>query len=196
MAALGPINYSSPVNFFIPQKIPDQVPDELKPVFSQLYNSMQQIILALINNCGIGPQIASDWPQLNGLPATVLQNNMGRFYAQAVEDIPFGAAINLVDSGAGIVNLRNANATNNTRSCHGFCSTSAGIPNGAIGEVILGSGTASIGGLTPGTNYWLSTSNGQIVNGRPVAAGNIEQYVGVALTTNILYFNVSGYIQH
>lgn len=192
----GPINYNSPINFLLPQRVPEGIPEELRGYFEQLFNSMQQFILALVNNCGIGPQLVSDWSKLNGIPDTILCANMGRFYVKATENISFGAMVNLADDGAGNISARNANATDGTKPCHAFCSTSTGINAGDIGEVIVGRGLANIGSLTVGQNYWLSTTSALIQNGPPTAAGNIEQHVGVALSTTVLLFNVGGWIRH
>lgn len=193
--AVGPLSYNAPINFFIPQQPPVGIPEELKPAFQTLYNALQQIILALVNNCGIGPQNTIDWPQLAGLPTTLLFGNMGRFYVTASENIQQGAMVNLYNN-AGSINVRNANATNNTKPAHGFCSTAGGILAGAVGEVTLLQGVATITGLTVGTRYYLSTTNGLVTNVAPVAAGNIEQYIGIAITGNTLLTNIGYWIQH
>jgi hypothetical protein len=112
-----------------------------------------------------------------------------RLYAKASEAIGFGNAVNL-HAVSGVINIRKANATNNTKPCHGFCSVSVGIPSGEYGEVILCQGiTTGITGLTTGTRYFLSTTDGLLTATAPVAAGNIEQAVGIALETSL-------FIQH
>lgn len=196
MTGAAGINYNSPVNFYTPQQPPDGIPENLKPAFRQVYNSMQQVILAMINNCGIGPQLTSDWPQLDGLPSTILAANMGRFYARATENILFGQIVSLADDGAGNISCRLANATDGTKPGHGYCSAPNGILLGDVGEVILGHGINSVGGLTVGSNYWLSTTSGLITATPPVAAGNIEQYIGVAIGATSLYVNMSGWVRH
>jgi hypothetical protein len=188
-------SYSSPVDFRIPQGPPDGLPPAITGAFEEVYNTMQQFILAFVNNCGIGQQRPNDWSALAGSPSTILANNMGRLYVLASENIAFGAAINLFNNG-GVLGARNANATNNTKPCDGFCSTSGGITAGSVGEVIVCGGTTTITGLVLGTRYYLSTSNGQVTAVAPVAAGNIEQYLGVALSTTTLLFNIGYWIQH
>jgi hypothetical protein len=191
----APGSYNSPVDFRIPQHAPDGLPPIITGALEEVYASMQQIIQTFINNCGIGQQPLSDWPQLAGSPATILANNVGRLYVVATEDILFGAAISLV-AVTGQIQARNANATNNTKPCDGFCSTVGGILAGKTGEVIVTGGLATITGLTVGSRYYLSTVNGLITAVAPVAAGNIEQYLGIALTTTTLLFHKGYWIQH
>lgn len=187
--------YSSPVNFRIPQTADASLPKEVQAAFSEIYMGFQQVIFAFTDNCGIGPRPASDWPKFEGLASSILQQNMGRLYVQASEPILFGAMISLHNV-AGALRVRNANATNNTKPCDGYCSTLSGINTAEIGEVILGGGVAAIGAITPGTRYYLSTTNGLISNVPAVAAGNIEQYIGVGLENNFLYTNIQYWIQH
>lgn len=187
--------YVSPVDFRIGQTPPDDVPAEYRAAFSQLYSSIQQIIFALVNQAGIGARNYNEWLDLAGTPGTLLSGNLNRLYVTASEAIVFGAAINLYDV-AGTLTARNANATNNTKPCRGFCTTPGGIANGAVGEVQVSSGLGAITGLTPGVSYYLSTTNGLISATPATAAGNIEQYVGFGITSEALAFNTGYWIQH
>jgi hypothetical protein len=190
-------NYSSQVDFRIPQSPPDWLKPELQNALAELYNTVQLIIGAFVNNCGISQQAPSDWTLLatQAPTSTLLAGNLNRLYVQASEAIASGAAISLHNV-AGVLQVRNANATNNTKACDGFCTTSTGIAAGSYGEVQLHSGVASIGGLVVGTRYYLSTVNGTISNVAAVAAGNIEQYLGIAITTTQLFFNTHYWVQH
>lgn len=188
--------YNSPVSFFIAQSPPVDISDpEAAKAFSELYNAVQNIIQVFISNCGIGPQLPGLWAQFAGNPATLITGNLNRLYVVASELIVFGAAISLVNT-AGVLNVRNANATNNTRICDGFCSTPGGIAAGAAGEVQLMGGVATISALTIAQRYWLSTTAGLVTNVAPVAAGNVEQYLGIAIDANDLFFNTQAWIQH
>lgn len=187
--------YNAPTDFRIGQTIPDEVPDNLKVVFQQIYSALQQIIFTFVNNCGVGPQNVDEWSQLAGGSSTLLIGNLTRFYAQAAENIPFGAAVSLVNVG-GVSFVELANATNNTKPARGFCSLGAGIPTGQIGEVQLLAGVTEIGGLTPGASYFLSTTPGLLAATPAVAAGNIEQMVGVAINSTALLYNCGYWIQH
>lgn len=187
--------YSSPVNFRVPQNPDANLPKEVQNAFSEIYMGFQQVIFAFTDNCGIGPRTSSDWPKYAGLAASILQQNMGRFYVTASEPILFGAMISLWND-AGVLKARNANATNNTKPADGYCSVIAGINTGEVGEVILGGGVAAIASITPGTRYYLSTTNGLITNVPPVAAGNIEQYIGIGIESNFIYVNLQHWRQH
>lgn len=191
--------YNSPVSFFISQNPPDSLSTQPAPVqqaFAELYSAVQQLIQALVNNCGIGPQSSALWPQFNNNTSTILSGNLRRFYTTAIENIPFGAMVNLFNSG-GVLFARNANATDNSKPMDGFCSTPGGILAGDVGEITLSTGVLlTSGGLTPGTRYFLSTVNGLLTSIIPVASGNIEQYIGFSIDANFIYINAQYWIQH
>lgn len=68
--------------------------------------------------------------------------------------------------------------------------------NGQKVEVLVGPGlTDSIGGMTAGTLYYLSTTPGAIQNLRPVIPGQIVQPIGFALTTTQMLMSISSYFQ-
>lgn len=190
---MGDLSYSAPVDFRITQTPPDGLPPNVKGAFEEVYNAFQQVIQSFVNNCGIGPQPISLWPLLAGNSSTILASNMGRLYVIASEAIAAGAAVSLFLN-AGILKCRNANGTNNTKPVDGFAS--AVIAAGDVGEIVVGSGIAVIAGLVIGTRYFLSTVNGLITNVPPVAAGNIEQYIGIAVDGTHLFFNLGYWIQH
>ena len=187
--------YSSPVDFRISTSPPGTIPPELTPVFNELYLSIHQIILTVTNNCGVGPQIPSQWEVIKGDSFTLQAGNLNRFYVEASELIPYGAAINLWNNG-GILMAQNANATTHTKPCQGFCSTIGGIAVGTAGEVILNAGIARLSGLTLGANYYLSGTNGLLTTVPLTGAGNIEQFCGVAIDSTHLSFNLGYWINH
>lgn len=195
--AISSDTYSAPVDFRITQLPDADLSPEIRRGVGPLYSAIQQIIQTFVNNCGIGQQPFQFWTQYatQAPDSTVLAANMGRIYLTASENISFGGAVSMFDN-AGLISMRNANATNNTKSCDGFCSTSGGILAGAVGEFILHRGIVQITGLTAGAKYWLSTSNGLVTNTAPVAAGNIEQYLGKAISTTKLAFMSHYWVQH
>lgn len=196
-------SYNSPVDFRIGQTPPPRLsdPDQriqqsaMLAAINDIYFFSSQVIRAFIDYCGIGPQIKTDWIRFAGNPQTLLAGNLNRLYVTAEEDVLFGAAISL-HSLAGELTVRNADATDNTRPCDGFCSTLNGILSGDTGEVQLHCGIAFVGGLTVGSRYYLSTVAGNYSAAPATAAGNIEQYLGVAITTTQLAFNSHYWIQH
>jgi hypothetical protein len=111
-----------------------------------------------------------------------------RVYCPALEAMPYGALVNLTQSG-GALAARFANASNNTRPCYGINNTPGTCAIGATIEVALpGCYVTSIGGLVEGTRYYLSTTNGLLTNTPPAVAGNILEAIGFALASNVLYF--------
>lgn len=181
--------YNSPTDFRIQQLTPEDVPPEFRAAFSQIYGAIQQIIFAMVNNAGIGPRNSGQWSDLAGTAATLLSGNLNRLYIEAAENIAYGAAVNVYNS-AGVIVGRNANATDSSKPCHGFCTLVGGIVAGTVGEIQIGSGVAAISSLTPGTAYFLSTTNGLLSAFPPNTVGNIAQYVGFAVTSTTLAFNI------
>lgn len=187
--------YVAPIDFRIPFTAPPNVDVPSRLAFEEVYAGMRQIIRALVDLCGIGPKTSGEWSKYSGSSSTILSGNLRRFYAEAAEDITSNQLVAFWDSGSG-VKMRLADATDNTRVAVGYCSTAAGVLTGEIGEFILGTGVPLFAGLTVGTHYWLSTTAGAIANAPAVAAGNVEQYVGVAISTTELNLVLGAWIQH
>lgn len=191
----GSNNYSSP-NFVIPYSMPSNVPPQLAPVVKPIYLALQNFVQTLIYSAGIAPRNASSIFSSNNDPTAVLANNGHRFYTQATETLTQGAAINLYAS-LGTLYARNANATDSTKPCDGFCSQQGGLLSGQVGELILNDGIiAGFSGLTVGATYYLSTVNGAYTVTPPVAVGNLQQSLGKALTATSLRFWTGQQIQH
>lgn len=191
----GSQNYTSP-NFVIPYSMPSGIPDSLKPFLKPIYIAFQNIIQTLIFFSGVAPRPPSALLTSDNDPTAILANNVHRYYTQASEDIAVGAAVNLFAQ-IGILFVQNANATDNTKPCDGFCSQVGGIAMGTVGEVILNDGVnLSLTGLTVGAIYYLSTTPGEFTATPPTSAGNLQQYIGKALTTTALKFFTGPIIQH
>jgi hypothetical protein len=196
----SPTGYVSPTDFRIPLQPPtisaDYSQKQMQQIMNVLWNTIQQLISSLVTDCGIGPRNAADWPALEGSAGTLLQGNLGRLYVPTSETVQSGGLVNLYNDN-GILTARNANAINNTRPAVGFCSLSALEP-GSIGEVVLGMGLCSGDfHLDAGIPYYLSsTVSGTVQAVKPVAAGNIEQFVGFGMADGSLFFNANYWIQH
>lgn len=186
---------SSPLNLFIPVTF-DDAPPEVAGYLNQILNSLRLLQAALTQYTGAAQYPSTDWQYL-APEDTVQIGNLGRLYAKASEAIAYGAVIS-IENVAGVMKIRNANATDNTRPGLGWCSTVGGIASGDFGEVIIGpSLCTAISGMTIGTRYFLDTTNGLVVNAEPAAAGNIGQALGIALAANRLYFMPSlQWVQH
>lgn len=187
--------YSSPVNFNITQTPQPGLPPETQAAFGSLYNAMQQVIYTFMTYCGIGPLINSQWLSNVNNYNTVQAHNLRRFYVTPSEPIPFGAMVNLYLN-SGVLTARLANATDYTKPADGFCSTAGGIATGAAGEIILGAGICYISGIIAGTRYYLSTTGGAVANGPAVAAGNLEQYIGIGVASGVLFCDFGSYVRH
>lgn len=189
--ALSRIN--SPFNLNLPET--PQTPN--KEIFNELapiYQALQTLQQAITTYTGMVVPFSEYWPSLHP-SETIFPQNQNRLFPIFSENVAAGAMVNLWND-AGVVKARYANATNNTKPCHGYAPSSVISP--ANGEVVLFNGlNLSITGMTPGQRYWLNTTNGQIVAGPPVAAGNIEQTVGLALSSTVFYFITDlQFIQH
>ena len=184
---------NSPINLRLDQTPPDSLPVELQGALAPIYNAFQQLLSAFQTYGGISQWDADIWSQLTP-DQTVFPQNANRLYVRAGEAIALGAPVN-VFSNAGALGVRNANATDTTKPCHGFATSV--IANGSFGEVILGHGLLTVtAAFVIGQNYWLSTVSGQYVTVPPAAAGNIEQFLGVGLSANLLFFNAAGWVRH
>lgn len=185
---------NSPLSIAITQD-PIGIPKELQPYFADLYNAIQQLQQAFVDFAGIAPQDMNFWSQL--IPEqTILAQNANRMYLQTTEAVGTGAMVNCFFSG-GVLKARNANATNNTKPCHGYCNVVGGGGLGDYIEVIMFHGLCTLfSGLTAGTGYYLSTVNGGIQAVAPVAAGNVEQFLGIAIDDTSFFFQSHYRIQH
>lgn len=193
-----PVIYASPVTTRLPTDPPDHLTEpQVRSLYSLLQDSISSVVQGIETYTSPQQKQQDTW-STQAPENTLLAQNLNRLYVKAGEAINYGALINLYDLGAGVLGVRNANATNNTKPCHGWCTTVGGIANTAYGEVILGHGLCvAIGGLTIGTRYFLSTTNGIATNTAPVAAGNIEQPIGFGLGATKLFMNItSNWIQH
>jgi hypothetical protein len=185
---------NSPLSIAITQD-PIGLPKELQAPLQDVYNAIQQLQLAFVNFCGIASQNKTLWSQLTA-SQTIFAQNVHRSYLQATETIATAAIVNVFNSG-GVAKVRNANATDNTKPAHGYCNVVGGGITGDYLEIILFEGLCILfSGLIPGQNYWLSTTNGIITTSAPVAAGNIEQYLGIALDSTSFMFHSHYRIQH
>jgi hypothetical protein len=190
--------YLAPLNFGMRRgmRLSESMTDtELRAAVTELHSTMQQVIVALTQFCGIGSRAPSQWEALAELPDTVLFNNLGRFYVSASETLAYGDIINL-HLVSGTLRARKANATNNTKPADGFCNTPGGVTSGAMTEVILRLGVATRSGLTKGSRYYLSTTGGSVTTTAPTSSGNVEQYLGVALSSEKLLVLAGNWLQH
>ena len=107
--------------------------------------------------------------------------NLTRTYALVSENIAAGAAVNFWNN-AGVLNVRNANASAAGKPCHGWCTKT--VTAGNYGEFIQQGTCFLVGGLTIGATYYLSNTAGLISPG----PGTVSQKIGYAIGANTLVF--------
>lgn len=181
----------NPINARISLVPPADVPANMRGLLSSLYNTIQQILNAFVLFCGIGPQPRSIWNTLNSSSSTVFAQNMQRFYVRAYESILPGAIVNLfIDPTDSQLKVRAATASDPTAQADGFCNVVGGIQIGIVGEIILMNGICSYPGVSRGFRYWLSTASGQVTGSPVVTAGDLLQYIGIALEDGKLYCSI------
>lgn len=178
-----------PERFFsvlLPQ-LPTNVDKAIEPDLRDLYNAVRSLAYQ-IGQYG-GYEEADEGLQNMANVLATAGPYKRRVYVQTQEAMPYGSIVHLLDDGAGNLVARYANATDNTRPGTGINNTAGVSAIGDTIEVVLpGAYVTSIGGLTPGTRYFLSTSDGLITAAPPVAAGNVVEALGYAFDANTLYF--------
>lgn len=188
---------SSPISLRLPLFGDDHLPQDVKPSIDAILMAFNLLLVGMNRYCGV-VSLLQQYGSLDAaitIDMSVLINNMTRCMLPTSENIANGAMITVYDV-AGVPTARNANATDGTKPCMGFCNTAGGVLLGNDGEFNLGMGIAPTAGATIGQPYWLSTVNGVIANAPAVAAGNIEQFVGWAFSATKLFYNCAGWIRH
>lgn len=189
----GP-NFQSPIQLQIGQSVPSKFDPEIRAALDPVYGAINQLFQAFTNYAGVAPQPEEDWPQLTA-DMTLLAQNAGRLYVPFDQTVPLGQVVHLRGVSS-VLTARKADASTNARPCRAICVTPGGVTSGDYGEVMLQGCVGGLSGMTRGTNYYLSTVAGVITATAPVAAGNIEQYLGWALSSTLLWFTPGTWIQH
>lgn len=165
----------------------DTVPKELYDDFLNLHRAIKSLALGVSRYAGIDAPSSDIWSSL-AYSDTLLMANHTRMYPTADIAITAGQMVNLYNN-AGNLRARLADATLPATFACGVAMTSA-----AIGEQFemywLRGLVNTIGGMTVGTLYWLSTVPGSIQNIAPAVPGQIQQPVGVALTSSQLLMDI------
>lgn len=189
---------NSVVNLNTPATVPDAFQDpEVRSAVELFINTMNNLLRSIEQYTGITQKDITLWNSL--LPSdTLLRHQAGRLYVVASETINNGHFINLHNN-AGVLNVRKAQGTAGAvRPAHGFCSTNGGLIAGQRGEVILSQGLLAISGVLPGQAVYLSTVAGTAQSTPLTGAGQLEQYLGVGVATDLVYIDIATgpYIQH
>lgn len=190
---------NSIINLNIPANAPDGFTDpQVKAAVELFLNGFNNMLQSFEDFVAPTQKDMSLWSSLKPSD-TLLRAFAGRLYVTAGEALNAGDFVNLYLD-AGILKARKANAAaGNNRPAKGYCSTSGGILLGEIGEVILTQGLLGVTGVVIGTEYYLSAAvPGVITATPPTAAGQLEQFIGTGVDTNLLYVDIASgrYINH
>lgn len=139
--------------------------------FYRLYNACKLLAEGIDAYTGIVGIPQADWKTTG--PASIMVQNMCRHYAYFAAAATPGQLMGLNSSGQGVLGV--------IGTVIGW--SPAAVTAGQWGEIRLFGLHANVTGLTPGLNYYASSTPGGITN--TVTA----QRVGKALLTNRLFFN-------
>lgn len=115
--------------------------------------------------------------------------NINALSFTASEAIAANALVNIWNN-AGAAAVRNANATDATKPCHGYAPSA--IANGASGTINFSGTNMLIGsGITPGATYYLGTTAGSYSSTAPSGAGNLIQPIGFGAYTSEIAFTAA-----
>jgi hypothetical protein len=103
----------------------------------------------------------------------------------ASEALAAGNLVSLFDN-AGVTNVRKADATVEGKECDGFVLSSVSAAAAAL--VYFEGRITGLSGLTLGARYYLSITAGAITATPVSASGNVDQYVGKAVSATELNF--------
>lgn len=189
---------NSVVNLNVPATAPDGFKNpEVRAAVELFLNGLNNLLREFETYTGATQKDVTLWSSLKPTD-TLIRHQAGRLYVIAGENLSVGDFINLYNDG-GVLKVRKSNGTAGTiRPAHGYCSTSGGILTGNIGEVILAQGELAVTGLLPGQPIYLSTVAGLATVTPLTGVGQLEQFLGIGVATNLAYINIAmgQYIQH
>lgn len=148
---------------------------ELYASLMGVYSAIRNVMYALDTYTGNSLVTAEEYSQINAFSQMHTQKT-AVVYVKLTEDVLAGHMINLHNSGG----LRARKAIVTSQRCHGFA-----VASGSIGDhipVCLMGACTLISGLTIGTEYYMSSTPGQI------QTTATAQRLGVALSGNVLWF--------
>jgi hypothetical protein len=200
MAVEPSAQISSSIDLGLASGVPElyQKPED-RSLYQLIVQTAQNILSSIETYCGLTQKPMTQWSLLSP-SATLRRQNLGRLYCISGEAIVYGALVNLYNN-AGVLTARNANSSTG-RSAHGYCAVNntqqSGMNVGEYGEVILGQGILPVTGVSPADRMFLAPVNGQMQIGPDLAAGHIEQFIGIGIATNLVYIDITmgSWIQH
>ena len=108
---------------------------------------------------------------------------------EASESLAAGDLVNVWND-SGTEKVRKADATSEGKEVSGF--VLSGVSSGASALVYLEGRITGLSGKTPGARQYLSASSpGAMTETAPSSAGNVVQFVGVAISATVVSFEAS-----
>lgn len=176
----------------LPSLPADTIDQKLWGEFQLVYSAIKNLLLGVSQFSGIDPPDALEISSMD--PTKYLQQaNLARWYPTTDEAITRGQLVRASNvSGANRCALAAAGSGLLFGPAIGIANETKGI--GQKIEIITAGMTDAIGGMVPGTLYYLSTTPGAIQNLRPVGVGQGIQPIGWAMTSTQLFLSISSYM--
>lgn len=103
------------------------------------------------------------------------------------ENLVAGNFVNIYNA-AGVATARKADATTNAKPAQGF--TKSAVTSPAVATVYgISTKNDALATLTPGSDYWLSTTPGGVTLTAPQATGNFVQELGTSESATAMVFS-------
>lgn len=182
---------SSKILLGLPNLPPEQIDPKLWSEFLTVYRAIQNLLLGVSQYAGIDAPSTLDIATMDPT-SYLLGNNVERWYPTAAVAVTRGQLVRVLAGSSNQVALAQANNIANGPAI-GIANETKGI--GQKVEILCGGMTDAIGGMTPGTLYYLATAAaGAVQNLRPVVPGQFIQPIGWAMTANQMYLRPSSYV--
>lgn len=155
--------------------------------FIAVFNSLRRIQSVLNVELGLASASNEVLPSMGIMDGISPAKN--KLYVELTQAVNYGQMMSVHNSGGAAKGRLASNIGESTR-CWGVCNTLGSHAIGAIVECVLGPCLIeSIGGMSPGQEYYLSSTPGAITNTPdPLTETNIRQSIGLALTSTAMYF--------
>lgn len=182
---------SSKILLGLPNLPPEQIDPKLWGEFLTVYRAIQNLLNGVSQYGGIDPPTDAERAVMDPT-AYLLGTNVERWYPTASVAITRGQIVRVLAGASNQVALAAADNILNGPAI-GIANETKGI--GQNIEIILGGVTDAIGGMVPGTLYYLATAvAGAVQNLRPIVPGQYIQPIGWAMTSNQMYLRPSSYV--
>lgn len=105
---------------------------------------------------------------------------------QASENLAAGDLVNIYDAGAGVFNVRKADASSTGKEAHGF--VLAAVVSGSNATVYFEGTNTQVTSVAPGVLFLSATVPGGFASTAPTGSGQIVQRIGFGVSTTALNF--------